>query len=1109
MGVATADQTVTVQNIGNATLTIEAPPTGNNPAITTGFDLDNSPVTACTVLTSPATTASLAAGASCTLSAYFDPATFGPFTGTLTLTDNTLNAIGPTYAAQVIPLSGTGYDAQTITFTPPLSPVDYGTGPYTLVATASPSGLPVSFSILSGPGTLSGLNNDTLTITGVGTIVIAANQAGNAQYAPAPQVTQSVVVDQATQTINFTPPASPVIYGTGPYTLVATGGASGNPVVFSILSGPGSITGTSLTITGVGTIVIAANQAGNDDYLAAPQVTQSVVVNGIPQTILFTAPVSPVNFGTGPYTLVAAGGGSGNPVVFSILSGPGTLSGLNNNTLTITGVGTIVIAANQAGNSTYAPAPQVTQSVVVNAETQTIVFTPPTSPVTYGVAPITLVATGGGSGNPVVFSILSGPGTLSGTNNHTLTINGVGTIVIAANQAGNADYLAAPQVTQSVVVNAETQTIVFTPPTSPVTYGVAPITLVATGGGSGNPVVFSILSGPGTLSGTNNNTLTINGVGTIVIAANQAGNADYLAAPQVTQSVVVNAETQAIVFTPPTSPVTYGVAPITLVATGGGSGNPVVFSILSGPGTLSGTNNNTLTINGVGTIVIAANQAGNADYLAAPQVTQSVVVNAETQTIVFTPPTSPVTYGVAPITLVATGGGSGNPVVFSILSGPGTLSGTNNHTLTINGVGTIVIAANQAGNADFLAAPQVTQSVVVNPESQTIAFTPPTSPVTYGVAPITLVATATSGLPVTFSIVSGPGTLSGTNNNTLTITGVGTIVIAANQAGNANYAAAPQVTQSVVVNAVSQTIVFTPPTSPVTYGVAPITLVATGGASGNPVVFSILSGPGTLSGTNNHTLTINGVGTIVIAANQAGNADYAAAPQVTQSVVVNGIAQTISFTAPTSPVTYGVAPITLVATGGASGNPVVFSILSGPGTLSGTNNNTLTVTGVGTIVIAANQAGNADYTAAPQVTQSVVVNGESQTINFTAPTSPVTYGVAPITLVATGGASGNPVVFSIVSGPGSITGTALTVTGVGTIVIAANQAGNADYAPAPEVTQSVVVIGIMQSINFTAPASPVVIGATPSHPGGYRRRLGKSGGLQHRLRSGHAQRHEQ
>jgi len=87
--------------------------------------------------------------------------------------------------------------------------------------------------------------------------------------------------------------------------------------------------------------------------------------------------------------------------------------------------------------------------------------------------------------------------------------------------------------------------------------------------------------------------------------------------------------------------------------------------------------------------------------------------------------------------------------------------------------------------------------------------------VTYGVSPITLSATANSGLPVTFSVLSGPGTILG---NTLTITGVGTVVVAANQAGNTNYAAAAQVTQNVVVNQAALTITASSPT--VTYGAA-------------------------------------------------------------------------------------------------------------------------------------------------------------------------------------------------------------------------------------------------------------------------------------------------
>jgi N-acetylneuraminic acid mutarotase len=86
---------------------------------------------------------------------------------------------------------------------------------------------------------------------------------------------------------------------------------------------------------------------------------------------------------------------------------------------------------------------------------------------------------------------------------------------------------------------------------------------------------------------------------------------------------------------------------------------------------------------------------------------------------------------------------------------------------------------------------------------QTITFKQPTSPVTYGVKPITLSATASSGLAVTFSVVSGPAKVSGT---TLTITGAGSVVVAANQAGNANYTAAAQVTRSITVNKAKLTV---------------------------------------------------------------------------------------------------------------------------------------------------------------------------------------------------------------------------------------------------------------------------------------------------------------
>ena len=177
----------------------------------------------------------------------------------------------------------------------------------------------------------------------------------------------------------------------------------------------------------------------------------------------------------------------------------------------------------------------------------------------------------------------------------------------------------------------------------------------------------------------------------------------------------VQVAAQAIVFgSSPPSPAVYG-GSYTSAATGGGSGNPVVISVdASSTGCTAGTGG-TVVFSGVGSCVVDANQAGGQQYVAAAQVHQSFSVSPASQTITFAGPTSG-TVG-SSVTLSATGGGSGNPVVFSVdtsaTPGACSVSGTDGATLEFTGAGTCVVDANQAGDAYYSAAGQVSVSVPV------------------------------------------------------------------------------------------------------------------------------------------------------------------------------------------------------------------------------------------------------------------------------------------------------------------------------------------------------------------------------------------------------------
>ncbi|MGB8262057.1 MAG: Ig-like domain repeat protein [Terracidiphilus sp.] len=699
VGSTSAGQALTLDNIGNAALTFSIPTTGNNPSIAANFTLSGYGNTPCTILNanSPAP-ATLASEASCQVQISFAPTVRGTINGTLAITDNALNAVAPGYATQYIPLKGSGNQGlPAITWAAPAA-INYGTAlsATQLNATASVAG---TFAYSPALGTVLAAGSQTLSVTFTPT--------DTTDYTTA-TATVTLVVNQASQTISFSP-SSPVTYRAPPISLIATGGGSDNPVTFSVVSGPGTVSGTTLTITGAGTIVVTASQAGNANYAAASPVTASIVIAQAAQAISFS-PSSPVTFRAAPITLIATGGGSGNPVTFSVVSGPGTVSG---STLTMTGAGTIVVTANQAGNANYLAASPVTASIVIAQATPTVNWTAP-SAITYGTAlgASQLRAT---SPLPGTFVYSPAAGTVLSAGSQTLSVTFTPT--------DTTDYTTAT-VTVQLQVKQATSTISWRTPTA-IPYGTAlgAAQLHATSNVAG---AFAYSPAAGTVPTTGSQTLSVTFTPTDAT--------DYTSATS-TVTLVVNKATPAINWNAPAA-IPYGtpLGASQLDATSTVAGS---FAYTPAAGTVLATGSQTLSV------TFTPTDAAN--YNAATA-TVTLTVNQAAQTITFTPLSSPVTYGVAPIALSAKGGASGNPVTFAV-TGPATVAGS---ALTIAGTGSVVVTASQAGNSNYTAATPVTQTVVVNQASSTTVLTAASTTPTQTQADL---LTAT---------VSGSGTIGGT-----------------------------------------------------------------------------------------------------------------------------------------------------------------------------------------------------------------------------------------------------------------------------------------------------------------------------------------------------------
>ncbi len=308
------------------------------------------------------------------------------------------------------------------------------------------------------------------------------------------------------------------------------------------------------------------------------------------------------------------------------------------------------------------------------------------------------------------------------------------------------------------------------------------------------------------------------------------------------------------------------------------------------------------------------------------------------------------------------------------LSAGGLISGSPNATGTFNFTVAVNDASGCSGTAPYSITvvpglPGAPTDVNATPGDAQISVNW-TAPALDGGDPISsYTATCTDGADShSQTVPAAPAIVSGlTNGNAYTCSVTATNVAGTGAASAASAAVTPMGEQTITFGAQADRV-YSPGG---TFPIAPLASAS----SGLAVTYgSATAGVCTVSGS---TVSIVSAGTCTLTADQAGNGAWNPAPQATQSLTIAQAAQTLTF--PTQTVTtrwfkagssFAIAPLASSAEPN-SGAPIVYSSLSGGVcSVSGT---TVTMIAEGVCTIAADQAGNGNYSAAAQVTVQVTL----------------------------------------------------------------------------------------------------------------------------------------
>ena len=754
----------------------------------------------------------------------------------------------------------------------------YGNPPFGLLATASMGTNPVTFSTTNtNIITLSGTN---LTILRAGTATIVASQASDPLYPQAVPVSQNLIIAQAPVSVNlsntnttYNGSAQGVRVTTVPPSLsnavsVTYNGITNLPVEAGSYSVIATITNSNYTGSAISTLTINTESAPfgfqsgslNVTYNGSNQPVGLTNPNGAPVSVYYIPTTNPslaalTNQFSYPtrYPLNGGGGGLNNPFD-ALLTNP-LLRGLTNPP---SGVGFYYVVALNTNTNDYTPP---------YFQTNTLTIAPISTPA-FSFASTNPVVTYNGSNKVVGLTNVGGTPVTVTYNGSTSPPVGAGTYTVVATVTDTNHYTFR-SVTNTLVINQASNVISFPLTNRPVySTNAASIPLQATAT-SGLPVSYASQSTNISISFPNQ--VTILGAGTATIVTSQAGDSNYLPAIPVTNALVV-------------APAVASVSLSNTNTTYNGSAQGVVVTVsppfLSNEVSITysnatyGPTSNPPTNAGTYPVVVSVtdpNYAGG--------VTSSLTIAPIASAFGFSSINPRVAYNGSNVTVGLTNNTNGTPVTvtYNGLTSPPVGAGTY----------TVVATVTDTNNYTFRS---VTNTLVIAKASNVITPTVfAVSPLSYSTSPISvglvLGASASSGLPVTYSNLSPSLLTLGPTN--LILLGTGTAAIVASQSGDSNYLAALPVTNPVVITKASNVITFFQVPNRVynTNGLSNTYGLHAYASSGLPVTFTTTNrGLISISGTN---VTLLGVGSGSIVASQTGNGTYAAATPVTNPFTIS------------------------------------------------------------------------------------------------------------------------------------------------------------------------------------------------------------------------------